>query len=187
MSTIRLNFITAVSTGVMLLLRFIKANRVLMPTSAPLRSERGQAMIELALITPIIFVIWFGVVDLGSVIEQRMTLARIVNEATRMSASMTNLKPTPPQTSKRSATAVTTEDPNQARIAERVQLLLDIETKEGRLKLNPNTINIKTNYENSSSNTVKIQIDAHFQSSFTFASFFSSFPVSVSDTTAYLY
>ena len=55
------------------------------------RSTRGQAIIEFALLAPIIFLLIFMIVDFGITMDRRITLQSAVREGARMAAVNDNI------------------------------------------------------------------------------------------------
>lgn len=54
-----------------------------------LRDQRGQALVELALVIPILFLLGFGVVAVGRVTDAQMGVSAVAREAAR-AAALTN-------------------------------------------------------------------------------------------------
>ena len=54
------------------------------------RGERGQAMVEMGLILPMLLVLVFGVVELGTAFNETMTLAAASREGARVAGALVN-------------------------------------------------------------------------------------------------
>jgi len=52
----------------------------------PRSAERGQALIEVALVLPVLLILAFGVVGVGKVIEAKMGVSAVAREAARAAA-----------------------------------------------------------------------------------------------------
>ena len=57
-----------------------------LPRSRRLRSDRGAALVEMALVVPILFVILFGIIIFGLMLSMRQNLAQAAAEGARAGA-----------------------------------------------------------------------------------------------------
>ena len=55
-----------------------------------LRSKKGQSLIELTLITPLMLLLVFGVVEVGSVISTYLTITHTTREGANLTSRGTN-------------------------------------------------------------------------------------------------
>lgn len=60
--------------------------RAMSSSRPPGRSQRGQNLVEFALLAPLMFVFLFGIVDFGMALNQRITIQHAVREGARYGA-----------------------------------------------------------------------------------------------------
>jgi hypothetical protein len=57
--------------------------------------DSGQALLELAIVLPVLIFIFFSIIDIGQMINQYLTLTEVAYEGARLGASLPGLPPVP--------------------------------------------------------------------------------------------
>jgi hypothetical protein len=73
-------------------------------------SCRGQTLIEFALIAPVLFILLFGIIDFGMVLDHRITLQHAVREGARYAAVVSDCDAIQRRTADRAGNLIS--DPN---------------------------------------------------------------------------
>ena len=88
---------------------------------AKVASERGQTLVEFALIAPVFFILLFGIIDFGMALDHRITLQHAVREGARYAAVVSDCDAIQERTAERAgnlisdpSTVVVTYDPSPA-------------------------------------------------------------------------
>jgi len=76
-------------------MQHVRATRTRLPAPEPRRAQRGQGLVEFALILPLVVLMFFGIIQFGFTLGGHIALVNAVREATRYaSASPVNSNPT---------------------------------------------------------------------------------------------
>jgi len=77
---------------------------------AKVASERGQTIVEFALIAPIIFLLLFGIIDFGMMLDRRITLEHAVREGARFAAVTTDCSAIQQRTAERAGDIISQDE-----------------------------------------------------------------------------
>ena len=172
-------------------------------TSRSNDSECGAALVELAIILPLLFTIGLLAVDIGRAVNQYSTLAQIARTGARTASQIPELDAATKLSNIGSGGGITpsTSLDTHSVIHTRIQRLLQIEMGEGNLSVN--NLAVETDFTPTGSGTpdarredsIRIQISGTYQSMIPFlnASFFGplfgidGIPVNLEVTAPYLF
>ena len=77
---------------------------------AKVASERGQTIVEFALIAPIIFLLLIGIIDFGLMLNHRITLEHAVREGARFAAVTTDCAAIQQRTAERAGEIISQDE-----------------------------------------------------------------------------
>jgi len=77
---------------------------------AKVASERGQTIVEFALMAPVIFLLLFGIIDFGMALNHRITLEHAVREGARFAAVTTDCAAIQQRTAERAGTIISQDE-----------------------------------------------------------------------------